>query len=33
MCFYNMVELFGGEGTGDPFQYSCLETAMDGGAW
>ena len=33
MCFYNMVELFGREGTGDPLQYSCLETAMDGGAW
>ena len=22
-----------GEGTGDPLQYSCLETPMDGGAW
>ena len=22
-----------GEGTGNPFQYSCLETPMDGGAW
>ena len=21
------------EGTGDPRQYSCLETPMDGGAW
>ena len=25
--------LFFGEGTGDPLQYSCLETPMDGGAW
>ena len=22
-----------GEGSGDPFQYSCLENPMDGGAW
>ena len=22
-----------GEGTGDPLQYSCLETPMDGAAW
>ena len=22
-----------GEGTGTPLQYSCLENAMDGGAW
>ena len=22
-----------GEGTGDPLQYSCLETSVDGGAW
>ena len=22
-----------GEGTGDPLQYSCLETPMDRGAW
>ena len=22
-----------GEGTGNPFQYSCLETSMDRGAW
>ena len=22
-----------GEGTGDPLQYSCLETPMDGRAW
>ena len=22
-----------GEGNGTPLQYSCLENAMDGGAW
>ena len=22
-----------GEGTGNPLQYSCLESPMDGGAW
>ena len=22
-----------GEGNGNPLQYSCLETPMDGGAW
>ena len=22
-----------GEGTGNPFQYSCLENPMEGGAW
>ena len=22
-----------GEGNGNPFQYSCLENPMDGGAW
>ena len=22
-----------GEGSGDPFQYSCLENPVDGGAW
>ena len=22
-----------GEGNGNPFQYSCLESPMDGGAW
>ena len=22
-----------GEGSGSPLQYSCLENAMDGGAW
>ena len=24
---------FAGEGNGNPFQYSCLETPMDRGAW
>ena len=24
---------FGGEGNGDPLQYSCLGNPMDGGAW
>ena len=24
---------FPGEGNGNPLQYSCLENAMDGGAW
>ena len=23
----------GGEGNGNPLQYSCLEKPMDGGAW
>ena len=22
-----------GEGSGNPFQYSCLENPMDGGTW
>ena len=22
-----------GEGNGNPFQYSCMENPMDGGAW
>ena len=24
---------FPGEGNGNPFQYSCLENSLDGGAW
>ena len=24
---------YGGEGNGNPLQYSCLENPMDGGAW
>ena len=27
------VSYMKGEGTGDPLQYSCLETPVDGGAW
>ena len=27
------VVIYGGEGTGDSLQYSCLENPMDGGAW
>ena len=26
-------ERFAGEGNGNPLQYSCLENAMDRGAW
>ena len=28
-----MLWCFCGEGNGTPFQYSCLENPMDGGAW
>ena len=31
--FYQRVEPSNGEGNGTPFQYSCLENPMDGGAW
>ena len=34
--FYNQytgAEVGTGEGNGTPFQYSCLENPMDGGAW
>ena len=27
------IRLSFGEGNGTPFQYSCLENPMDGGAW
>ena len=27
------TEVTDGEGNGNPFQYSCLENPMDGGAW
>ena len=30
---YSALEGYGGEGNGNPFQYSCLENPMDGGAW
>ena len=29
---YFLLYLFG-EGNGNPFQYSCLENSMGGGAW
>ena len=29
----NMFRLYIGEGNDTPFQYSCLENPMDGGAW
>ena len=28
-----MIDSVFGEGNGTPFQYSCLENRMDGGAW
>ena len=28
-----MTMIENGEGSGTPLQYSCLENAMDGGAW
>ena len=31
--FYMQVGRWGGEGNGNPLQYSCLENPMDGGAW
>ena len=34
--FYTCIPGLGrssGEGNGNPFQYSCLENPMDGGAW
>ena len=27
------LDCTGGEGNGNPLQYSCLENPMDGGAW
>ena len=32
LTLYSHISL-GGEGTGDPLQYSCLESPLDGGAW
>ena len=31
--FYSSGRVEVGEGNGNPLQYSCLETPMDGGAW
>ena len=34
MCFYLKCHVnFGGEGSGNPLQYSCLANPRDGGAW
>ena len=34
MCLSSLWELvMVGEGNGNPLQYSCLESPMDGGAW
>ena len=30
---YLFLSVEGGEGNGNPLQYSCLENPMDGGAW
>ena len=30
---YSFIYIYIGEGNGIPLQYSCLENAMDGGAW
>ena len=30
---YALVYCIGGEGNGNPLQYSCLENSMDGGPW
>ena len=32
-CFSFCLPSDGGEGNGNPLQYSCLESPMDGGAW
>ena len=35
LVFENIWSLisFGGEGDGNPLQYSCLENPLDGGVW
>ena len=33
MFYLTSLRLNVGEGNGTPFQYSCLENPMDGGAW
>ena len=30
---YECLHFYAGEGNGTPFQYSCLENPIDGGAW
>ena len=32
-CYWFLLVYYSGEGNGTPFQYSCLENPMDGGAW
>ena len=32
-AYLTYVQTTSGEGNGIPFQYSCLENPMDGGAW
>ena len=32
-CGKESLRRNGGEGNGNPLQYSCLESPMDGGAW
>ena len=31
--FFSVTQTFEGEGNGNPLQYSCLKTPMDGGDW
>ena len=31
--YYRLMHIYGGEGNGNPLQYSCLENPMDGRAW
>ena len=33
LCIWGAIGGSSGEGNGTPFQYSCLENPMDGGAW
>ena len=33
IIIYKEISLYIREGNGTPFQYSCLENPMDGGAW
>ena len=33
LSIWATLSIIGGEGNGNPFQYSCLDNPMDGGAW
>ena len=33
VCIYKILFCLGGEGNGNPLQYSCLENPRDGRAW